>query len=469
MSSCIYKSASTLAHMILNREISAVEVVKAHLDRIEAVNHRLNAVVQIAPERALAEAETADRAVAREARVGPLHGVPVTIKDSLDTAGIITTWGTAGRKSFVPDSDAPVVARLREAGAIVLGKTNTPELTLGGAMTNEIYGPSVNPYDCTKSPGGSSGGAAAILAAGGSALDLGSDTGGSIRSPAHVCGIAGIKPTYGRAPRSGHAVPWGLGAADRLTQIGPMARCVADLRLALPLICGPDGLDPSVVPMPMEDPEQVGLDQIRIAYYTGAGLPAPDETIGATVKRIAGLLADAGVRIEAAAPEGLDRAGWLFPGLQHDGGAAWIRRLLDRAGTPRPGPQLTEQLRFADKADTPALGYILEEVDRYCSDLLQFMQTYDAILCPVDIAPALSHDPALIDHGCKTWGHMTAYNLTGWPAGVVRAGETAQGLPIGVQVVSRPWREDIVLAVLEMIESLGGGFQPPRALDDCLA
>ena len=211
MDELIWASASSLAGMIRERRVAAVEVVAALLSRIEQVNGELNAVVQLAAQRARTEAEAADAQLARGETRGPLHGVPITIKDSLDTAGIVSTGGTTGRREFVPDHDATVVRRLRDAGAIVLGKTNTPELTLarGFETDNEVYGRTNNPFDVARTSGGSSGGAAAIIAAGGSPLDIGSDTGGSIRVPAHCCGITGLRPTSGRVPRTGHIVPYG--------------------------------------------------------------------------------------------------------------------------------------------------------------------------------------------------------------------------------------------------------------------
>ena len=214
-------SATTLARFIRTNLVSSAAVVDAHLARLEAANPKLNAVVQLQAEVARQQARAADEAVSRGERLGPLHGVPITLKDSLDTAGMVSTWGTMGRADFTPEHDATVVARLRAAGAVILGKTNTPEFTLAGITDNDVYGRTNNPYDVERSPAGSSGGAGAILAAGGSALDLGSDTGGSIRMPSHYCGIAGIKPTSGRVPRTGHAISFEVGALDAFTQIGP--------------------------------------------------------------------------------------------------------------------------------------------------------------------------------------------------------------------------------------------------------
>ena len=230
---------------------------RALLSRIEQVNGELNAVVQLSAQGAQTEAEAADAQLARGAVRGPLHGVPITIKDSLDTAGIVSTGGTTGRREFVPDHDATVVRRLREADAIILGKTNTPELTLSFETDNQVYGRTDNPFDVARTSGGSSGGAAAIIAAGGSPLDIGSDTGGSIRVPAHCCGITGLRPTSGRVPRTGHIVPYGLGSLDSLTTLGPMARRVEDLALTLPVISGVDWRDPTVVPLPLGDPKEV--------------------------------------------------------------------------------------------------------------------------------------------------------------------------------------------------------------------
>jgi amidase len=203
-------------------------------------------VVQKRFEVALDEARRADDQLMRGEIRGPLHGVPMTIKDSLDTAGVVTTAGTKGRAAYIPNQDATVVARLRDAGAILLGKTNTPELTATGITDNYVYGRTNNPYDVTRTAGGSSGGAAAIIATGGVPFDIGSDTGGSIRMPSHYCGIAGIKPTAGRVPRTGHILSFDIGHIDLLTHIGPLARYVEDLVLLLPIISGVDWYDPSI-------------------------------------------------------------------------------------------------------------------------------------------------------------------------------------------------------------------------------
>jgi amidase len=231
--------------MIRERKISSSELVDLCLRQIDAVNPKINAVVALCADRARAEAKAADAKTAKGESLGPLHGVPFTIKDSLETEGVITTAGSLGLKSFLPKKDATVVARLRRGGAILLGKSNTPEFTLGGGTRgtyNLVYGQTNNPYNTAHSPRGSSGGAAAIVAAGGSPFDIGSDFGGSIRSPAHACGIVGLKPTTGRVPRTGHWPGYG-GAFDLYQQLGPLARWVEDMVTILPILSGPDFRD----------------------------------------------------------------------------------------------------------------------------------------------------------------------------------------------------------------------------------
>ena len=464
MAAFLYGSAAQLARAIAARELSSLEVVQAHLERIDEVNPALNAVVQLVAERALSEAREADSALAKGNRVGVLHGVPITIKDSLDTHGIISTGGTMGRKSYLPPKDAPVVARLRDAGAIVLGKTNTPELTLAGETNNLIYGRTNNPYNLERTPGGSSGGAAAIVAAGGSALDIGSDTGGSIREPAHFCGIAGIKPTYGRTPRTGHIVPHAMGAMDALTQLGPMARYVEDLSLALPIICGVDWVDASVVPMPMGNSADVDLNTLKIAYYIDNGLTTPSDDLVRAIGQSVDALRQDGLSLKEAVPYAFARASDVLARSRRADGGAIARRLLKQVGTVEPGPEMAYALDSPTALPGDVYSALLEEVDQIRSEMLGFMENYDAIVCPASRYVAPLHGGNGIGSNGDSWAewaNLGVYNLTGWPGAVVRAGEDAQGLPVGVQVVARPWREDVALALVGRIEHLLGGYRPP--------
>lgn len=461
MDELMYASVTAMAQAIRDRRVSATEVVEAHLQRIEAVNPALNAVVQVAGARARLEALAADQALARGELRGPLHGVPMTIKDSLDTAGVISTGGTKGRASLVPGQDATVVLRLRAAGAILLGKTNTPELTLSGETDNLVYGRTNNPYDLARTPGGSSGGAGAIIATGGSPLDIGSDTGGSIRLPAHFCGIAGLKPTSGRVPRTGHIVPFGMGAVDALTQLGPMARYVEDLSLILPIIAGVDWRDPAIVPMPLGDPKTVSLTGLRVAMYTNNGLMAPTPATAAAVHAAAAALVEAGARVEEDRPAMLERTVDLANNLSGSDGRAWVRRLLQRASTVEMHPLLQQRFDEATAVEVGEFTATLEEVDRFRSAMLSFMEQYDVILSPTCAYPAPPHGQLMTDAMRKGTSYTSTYNLTGWPGAVVRGGTSPEGLPIGVQVVARPWREDVALAVAQHLETALGGWQRP--------
>lgn len=459
MDELIFASATALAKAIRTKQVSSQEVVDAYLARIEAVNPRLNAVVQVAADAARAQARAADAALAREEVKGPLHGVPMTVKDSLDTAGVVSTGGTQGRQSYVPAQDATVVARLRAAGAILLGKTNTPELTLSIETDNLIYGRTNNPYDPTLTPGGSSGGAAAIVASGGSPLDVGSDTGGSIRQPAHFCGVAGIKPTSGRVPRTGHIISYDVGAMDMLTQVGPIARFVEDLMLTLPLIAGVDWRDPALVPMPLGNPRRVDLKGLRAAFYTDNGVVSPTPETVDVVRTAATMLSNQGVSVAEDRPPEVEHAEGMWMELALADGVAWIRRLLDEAGTTEVHPVLKKRFLEREAISSAEFTQLLTRLDRMRSAMHSFLKKYDVIICPVNAYPAMSHE-TVFDKAIG-WSYTRIYNLTGWPAAVVRGGTSPDGLPIGLQIVARPWREDVALAVAHYLEATLGGWQRP--------
>ena len=463
MGNIIYASAKSMAQAVRDKEVSAVELVEAHLGRIEEVNSALNAVVQLAAERARAEAVEADAALARGESKGALHGVPFTLKDSIDTEGIITTGGTLGRKDFVPDADATVTARLRAAGGILLGKTNTPELTYAGETDNLVYGRTNNPFDLSRAPGGSSGGAGAIVCCGGAAFDIGSDTGGSVRGPAHYCGITGIKPNSGRVPRTGHIVPHSFGAVDSLTQNGPMARYVEDLALILPIISGPDWNDPAIVPVPLGDPADVDIGGLRVCFYTDNGLRTPTAEIVAAVRAAAAALSDTGATVEEDLPSAIPDNPEISNMLSRGNGQAGARRLLAKYGTTETHEWMTRLLEKASENVVPVGEYtaVLEQVDAYRSAMLGFMERYDVIVCPVAAFAALPHGESMTDENRTGIGYTATYNITGWPSTVVRGGTSPDGLPIGVQVVARPWREDVSLAVAQYLEGALGGWQRP--------
>jgi amidase len=462
MDELIYRSATELARAIRDKEVSSEEVVTAYLQRVEDVNPKLNAVVQLTADAASAQAREADAALVRGHVKGPLHGVPITIKDNIETAGVICTGGIKGRASFVPKQDATVVARMRAAGAILLGKTNMPELGLAFETDNLVYGPTNNPYDLSRTPGGSSGGEAAIIAAGGSPLGLGNDMGGSIRLPSHCCGITGLKPTTGRVPRTGH-FPHPTGWLDPLWQTGPMARFVEDLILTLPIIAGVDWQDPTVIPMPLGDPRNVDLKSLRVAFYTDNGIMSPAPEIAEVAKKTAKLLSDAGMTVEEDRPEGIEQSFDIFLSLTSADGYAGVKSLLKMVGTTETHSWMESLLEFGQEAalTTAEFGGLMLQWARFRSSMLSFMEKYDIIICPVHAFAAMPHGAIMAFENLAGTSYTITYNLTGWPGVVVRGGTSPEGLPIGVQVVARPWREDVALAVAQHIETVLSGWQRP--------
>jgi amidase len=425
-------SATALARKIRSGEVTAEVVMEAHLERIAAVNPLLNALVAPTGEQALAEARAADVALEHGAPVGPLHGVPFTVKDWIDTRGLPCTGADPAFRERIPAADATVVARMRAAGAILLGKTNALE-------TNDVYGRTNNPYNLELSPAGSSSGEAALIAAGGSPLGLGSDSGGSIRQPAHVCGIAGLKPTTGRVPLTGH-FPFISAMNDPRTVIGPMARFVADLALALTVIGGPDWRDPSVAPMPLGDWQAVDPRRLRVAFYTHHVDAQPTAEIAAVCRSVAEMFAAQGATVVETLPPRIEETYSLTQRY-------WRRP--ESAAADRWVPDGTAQLSSLE------VEQHLFEWDRFRRALIAFMADYDLILTPAAAAPAAPHGAP-----GGSIAYTLAYSLTGWPAAVVRAGITADGLPIGVQLVARPWRDDVALAAARLVEQHCGGWQP---------
>lgn len=331
-----YASVTTLVAAIRAKRVSSAELVDALIRRIEAVNPKINALVFPVFDQARAAAKAADRDLARRKSHGPLHGIPHSVKDSLDTAGVVTTAGTVGWAKRIPAQDATIVARLRAAGAILLGKSNTPEFTWSDETDNAVYGKTSNPYDLTRTTGGSSGGAVALVATGGVPFDTGSDTGNSIRMPAHNCGVAGLKPTHGLVPKTGHAISY-RGIIQSWTQLGPIARSVDDLAYLLPIIAGVDDEDPHAAPVPLRDLNRVSIRGLRVVYFTDNGVWKPTPETIETVTLAARALGAAGARIEERVPNGLNRANELWHAIAGADGGAWLRRLLKEAGTPGEG------------------------------------------------------------------------------------------------------------------------------------
>ncbi len=462
-----FMSATKLAQLIREKKVSATEAVQAYIARIEHVNYKLNAVVQMCFERALAEARAADAALAAGKLKGPLHGVPFTIKDSLDTEGVISTGGTVGREFYVPPHDATVVARVRAAGAILLGKTNTPEFTLAGGgipgvgtTANIIYGITKNPFDQTRSTAGSSGGAGSIVSAGGAAFDIGSDYGGSIRMPSHNNGTCGLKPTFGRVPRTGHIVDYG-GIFDSWQEIGPLARRVEDLNLITGIIAGPDGKDVAMIPIPWGDPATIEVKKLRVGFYAENGVAENTPETTATVKRAAAFFAEYGCPTKEDYPKDIIMELEEIRAKISPCSGPSLLRLAAKWNTKAISPTIVTRAKQEMPA-TAELTELLEQQDHNRSRLLGWMKNYDIVINPVMPKPAqpinLGEQPGARKPGSS---YVGVHNTSGYPAAVVRAGTSPEGLPIGVQIIGQPWAEDKVLAAAAFLESKTGGWQKP--------
>ena len=462
----LFASATRLLALLRAREVSAMELVELHLARIARVNPRLNAIVTLTADAARADAAAADRRL-RAGDARPLEGLPVTIKDAFATAGVRSTGGCKLFEAFVPDTDAVAVARWKQAGAIVLGKTNVPELSFDFDCENPVFGRSNNPWDLARTPGGSSGGEAAAIASGCSPLGLGSDLAGSIRMPSHFCGIAGLKPTVQAVPRTGH-LPLGIPPLPiaLMSTVGPLARHVEDLALAYNLMRGPHASDPDILPSVAAEPAAVDVRALPCAFYVRGGSTPVAAPIQETVRRAARALADAGMRVEERVLPALTNAHRVFYSLiTADGGMGFRLLAGDRFDDYRP------QFRrlIEETHEVPTSAFLLAGMERNAirMEIAALMMEFPVILAPVLPIPAFRHDHVghdidgvHVEHLDPLWG-TDWVNLVGLPAVAVPAGATPEGLPIGVQIVGRPFAEGEVLAVAAVIERALGGYRRP--------
>jgi fatty acid amide hydrolase len=498
-------SAAELAAAIARGDVSALDAVEAHIDRIERVNGALNAVVFSRYDTARAEARAADRQRANGEPLPPLHGVPITIKECLDLAGTPSTFGLPARTHTMAAQDDQYVARMRAAGAIVLGKTNVAQLLFHTECENPLYGRTNNPWNLERTSGGSSGGEGAIIAAGGSPLGLGTDIGGSLRYPAAYCGIASLKPTAGRTPDAGrYSAP--IGQRAIVSQVGVMARQVADVALGTEVING--GRNPNVEPpMPLGDPTRVDLARLRVATYANDGTFAVAPAVRRAVGEAAAALRAAGASVTEWQPPDVTHALDLFFSIMSADGGTGLRHTLGRdKRDPRIATIATLSARSTTTlgvlghllrlAGQPGLAYGIKNFGH--RDTWHYWQVveaqieyqrrfahaldhddggpFDLIVCPATALPAWTHGAGqnLVLAGAYT----ALYNVLGYPAGVVpitrvRADEEvgrkpsrdlvqqsaylvergSAGLPIGVQVIARPWREHVALAAMQAIEA----------------
>ena len=457
------RSATWLATAIRERQVSSLEAVDACLARIERSTRSINAVVRLADD-ARDRARAADAALARGDATGPLHGIPFTIKDSMDTAGVVTTAGTVGWRDRVPDRDATVVARLRAAGGILVGKTNTPEFTWSNETDNDVYGRTSNPYDLGRTPGGSSGGAASIVAAGGSPFDIGSDSGDSIRQPAHLCGVAGIKPTSGRVPRTGPLAGPGwpvrvvhAARADRAAGRGPRSwSCRSSpaptARTRTSCRCRSATL------------ARWTSAALRVAWFGDNGIRTPTpETLDAVEAARSRPSARPARPSEEHLPADIADARPAWEAVIRADGFAWLWRLIEAAGTPGHGSFDTfgwVAVRPGEPLAGDALTAAVEHADAVRGRLLRWVRAVRPARLP---GPAAAGGPPRREHGPRSTATRTARSTTsraGRPPSCA-AGTSPEGLPIGVQLVAKPWREDVALAAARVVEAATGGWQAP--------
>jgi len=462
--SIFYSDATKLAELIRNREISPVEVMQAHLDRIEAVNPAINAIVTVA-EDALKGAKAAEAAVLSGEELGPLHGVPFTVKDSIDTAGVLTQRGSPIFKGRLPDADATSVARMKKAGGILLAKTNLPEFSYWIESDNLLSGRSNNPWDVTRTPGGSSGGESAAIAAGMSPIGLGTDLAISVRGPAAQTGITSMKATHGRVPMTGI---WPR-APRRFWHVGPMARSVRDVALAFSQLVGPDGQDAFATSTVQFDAGigRQSYRQLRVGWMVGPGFGPVDPEVAATVKAAGEALKEIGVFVEQVG----------IPSLERDFALDVFNRLhvmeMKPAFAEVTAGHENEMYKMArtmlSLPDTSMKDYINAEqaAERLRDGYADYFSRYDALITHVLPIPAHKHgveeftiDGQTVD-ATYLQGATVPLNVTGLPGVAMRFGTSKEGMPINVQIVGKWQAESTILHVASLLE----GVSPVRNLN----
>jgi Asp-tRNA(Asn)/Glu-tRNA(Gln) amidotransferase A subunit family amidase len=473
-------SAREIAARIRRKEISPVEVARIHLERIERLNPVLNAFVDYKAEVVLGQAREAEKAILRGDEIGPLHGVPVSIKSSIDVAGHRSEAGTRLRAGHIAGGDAPLVRRLRRAGAVILGVTNAPELLMAWETDNLLYGRTNNPWDVNRTAGGSSGGEAAAISAGLSAGGVGSDGGGSIREPAHFCGICGLKPTPGRIPTTGH-YPKAGGPFALIGVVGPMARTVEDMRTLFEVMAGWEAGDfyeddssygdPCAAPFGIRRIDETAARATGVGFFADDGRTPVTEETREAVNQAAALLSSGGLRVEPFRPEGLEEARQLWWEFFGRAGSMILEPML-RGHEKELSPILREFLSWTHSVPAHSGETLLSAWlgrDEIREKILLQMREYPVLICPTAAIPAFRHGErewlvkGKIVKYLDAWSYCEWFNLLGFPAAVIPMGYSSLGLPIGVQIVGRPWEDETVLAVAALLEEKRGAWEaPPR-------
>jgi Asp-tRNA(Asn)/Glu-tRNA(Gln) amidotransferase A subunit family amidase len=453
--------------LLRSRKISVVELADAHLGQIERLNPALNAFADFDADRVRTEARRLD---ASQEPHGPLHGLPVTVKSSIATAGMRCEIGSLLRKEEVPREDAVVVGRLRAAGALILGTTNCPEFLMAYETANLLHGQTSNPWDLERTPGGSSGGESAAIAAGLSAAGLGSDSGGSVRVPAHFTGICSLKPTSGRIPGRGH-LPSNVGPFSILGAIGPMARSIRDVRLLFSVLSGHDPEDPASAPVALREPALEELRAHTIGFFEDDGLcPVTPET-RAAVHAAADVLRNAGFRVEPFRPQTLESLRKLWWKFFVQCGAMLYEPTI-RGRREHLSPVFKDFLAIAESVPPLTASELLEawaEMDLLRTKTLTAMREHPVLLCPAAAIPAFRHGERSWKINGQSVGYLDAVRYTQWfnvlaaPAAIVPVGTSPEGLPIGVQVAARPFEDETALGIAAIIDSAFGYRPPPMA------
>lgn len=489
MSNLVFTPAHQLAQMIRDRAVSSLEVLDAHLAQIAFHNTKLSAICTLDEERARQRALFADEALARGENWGILHGVPVTIKDTLETAGLRTTAGYKPLKDYIPKLDATVVARLRAAGAIILGKTNPAQLASDWQGINGLFERVNNPWNLNYTSGGSSSGSAAAVAAGLSPLDIGQDFGGSIRQPAHFCGVFGLKPTDRRVPTTGQIpeIPGMPKCIRQMQTVGPLARSIQDLQLCFSLIAGADLRQPDIPPVPLDTPIPKPLGNLRIAWTDEFSVFPVASEIKLAIQSVAKTLSDVVTTVEQWFGEFDFVAAWQISSAvavyntinSQSVTAADARKAM--AFLFRESTQGDRELRqlsnFAKTVlsiffNSSLKGYFeaLTERDQLIAQMDKELEQWDAWLCPVAMTPAFTHrasgkavevEGRKVPYMMASGAYTEPFALTGHPVVVIPIGQTKNGLPIGMQIVGKRWREMELLAIAQEIYKVVGDFRHP--------
>ncbi|MFP5234484.1 MAG: amidase [Acidobacteriota bacterium] len=465
MTDLVLKPAARQLEMLRSGAVSIAELAEAHIAQIERLAPRLNVFADFDADRVRAQARALELAES-DAR-GPLHGLPVTVKSSIATVGYRCEIGSVLNEGDVPREDAVVVARMRAAGALILGTTNCPEFLMAYETANLLHGQTSNPWDLERSPGGSSGGESAAIAAGMSAAGLGSDSGGSVRVPAHFTGICSLKPTPGRIPGRGHLPPC-VGPFSTLGAIGPMARTMEDVSLLFGALAGQDDGDPASPPVKLRTPSLEELRAQTIGVFEDDGIVPVTAETRAAVQSAAMALREAGFRVEAFRPRTLEQLRKLWWTFFVQCGAMFYEPAI-RGKRERLSPIFREFLSIAEATGELSARELLDawaEMDLLRAKTLEEMRAYPVLLCPVASIPAFRH-------GEREWtinGQRVAYldavrhtqwfNVLGAPAAVVPVGRSPEGLPVGVQVVARPFEDEVALGVASIVDA-AFGYRPP--------